>query len=205
VFPLRDHPSDAATPEPGRRERNRQRTHDALHSAAMRLFAERGYEATSVEDIADAAGVSVRTFFRYFGTKEDVLFARGMDIDALVDALAVQPPSVTPLDAIRRAYHAQPTPTPDEAAIHVLFHRAMSSSAALQGRYLEGIHEFRARLAGTLAARAGRSEPTDADVLAAMIGQTLLDHALSCWMAAGAAGDLATEVDAAFARLAALG
>lgn len=205
MFPLRDHPADAATPEPGRRERNRQRTHDALHSAAMRLFAERGYEATSVEDIADAAGVSVRTFFRYFGSKEDVLFARSMDIDALVNALASQPPSVTPLDAIQRAYHAQPAPTADEAAIHVLFHRAMSSSAALQGRYLEGIQEFRSRLACTLAARAGRPEPTDADVLAAMIGQTLLDHALSCWMAAGAAGDLATEVDAAFARLEALG
>jgi AcrR family transcriptional regulator len=204
VFPLRDQPAGAVASEPGRRERNRQRTHDALHSAAMRLFAEHGYEATSVDDIADAAGVSVRTFFRYFGTKEDVLFARSMDIRALVDALAAQPPSVAPLDAIRRAYHAQPTPTSDEAAIHVLFHRAMSSSPALQGRYLEGIHEFRDRLARTLAARAGRPEATDADVLAATIGQTLLDHALTCWMTAGATGDLAAEVDAAFARLTAL-
>ena len=205
MFPLRDHPTDAVASEPGQRERNRQRTHDALHSAAMRLFAERGYEATSVDDIAAAAGVSVRTFFRYFGAKEDVLFARRMDIGALVDALAAQPRSVAPLEAFRRAYHAQPTPTADEAAIHVLFHRAMSSSPALQGRYLEGIHEFRARLARTLAARAGRSEPADADVLAATIGQTLLDHALTCWMAAGATGDLGAEVDAAFARLAALG
>ena len=206
MFPLRDHPTDAVASEPGRRERNRQRTHDALHSAAMRLFAERGYEATSVDDIAAAAGVSVRTFFRYFGTKEDVLFARRMDIGALVDALAAQPrvggaargvPSA-PTTRSRRPRPTKPRSTSSSTGrcrrvrrCRVGTSRASTSSGPGSRR--------------TLASRAGRSEPADADVLAATIGQTLLDHALTCWMAAGATGDLGAEVDAAFARLAALG
>lgn len=63
------------------RERKRSRTRRALITAAARLFERRGYGQTTIADIASAAGVSARTFFAYFDSKEDVLFP---DADARV-------------------------------------------------------------------------------------------------------------------------
>src|SRR4029450_9819496 len=86
------------------RERKKARTRRALVEAALRLFAGRGFEATTVADIADAADVSPRTFFSYFPAKEDVLFADAKDrIDRLQDALAKRAPDESFLDALRRA------------------------------------------------------------------------------------------------------
>jgi mycofactocin system transcriptional regulator len=71
---------------------------------ALRLFTERGFEHTTVEDIAAEAGVSARTFFRYFDTKADVLWhAFDTEIDALRRALAAVPDDAPLMDAIRCA------------------------------------------------------------------------------------------------------
>ncbi|WP_019632856.1 TetR/AcrR family transcriptional regulator [Actinomadura atramentaria] len=93
--------TDTAT---GLRERKKQRTRHALASAALRLFAERGYEETTIADIAAAADVSPRTFFGYFASKEDVLFAEIDERLAQVGRrLAERPPGETPLETIRHA------------------------------------------------------------------------------------------------------
>lgn len=74
--------------EPGRRERKKQLTRQALVAAAVRLFAERGYDQTSVADIAETADVSTRTFFLHFPAKEDVLLADAQTrIDLAVSAV----------------------------------------------------------------------------------------------------------------------
>jgi AcrR family transcriptional regulator len=86
----------------GLREQKKQQTRAALVEAAARLFAEKGYDRTTVADIAAAADVSTRTFFSYFRAKEDVLFA-GTDqrLAAIAEALD-KVPAASPLEAARR-------------------------------------------------------------------------------------------------------
>jgi AcrR family transcriptional regulator len=69
----------------GHRERKKQRTREAIARAAIELFVEQGYDATTLAGIAEAAGVSTRTIFAYFPSKEDILFS---DFQALRDKLA---------------------------------------------------------------------------------------------------------------------
>lgn len=88
---------------PGLRERKKRRTRQALATAALRLFAERGYEETTVAEIAAAADVSPRTFFSYFPSKEDVVFAEIDDRLAEVSEHLRRTPGETPMDTIRRA------------------------------------------------------------------------------------------------------
>jgi AcrR family transcriptional regulator len=89
------------------RERKKARTRAELQRHALRLFAERGYEATTVEDIAGAAEVARSTFFRYFATKEDVVLFD--DVDPLFEEALASVPVGTPLlvaliEAIRATF-----------------------------------------------------------------------------------------------------
>lgn len=93
-----------AVSTPGRREENKQRTRSALEQAAARLFDEQGFAATTVRDIAAAAGVGERTFFRYFPSKEDLVLQQVRDlIPGLMDAVRSRPATEAPLTALREA------------------------------------------------------------------------------------------------------
>jgi AcrR family transcriptional regulator len=86
----------------GLRERKKQQTRDAIHRAAMRLFAERGFEATTIADIAAAADIAPRTFFSYFASKEEAVFPKFPEaLDDFDRALRERPPGTTALEVLR--------------------------------------------------------------------------------------------------------
>jgi AcrR family transcriptional regulator len=90
-------------PEPGLRERKKQRTRETIARAAHELFAERGYHATTLPDIAEAADVSTRTIFAYFPSKEDILFSDFAAMkEALARALAERPEGEDALETVRQ-------------------------------------------------------------------------------------------------------
>jgi AcrR family transcriptional regulator len=103
------HEDSQATP--GLRERKKAKTRAAIQRHALQLFREQGYEATTVEQIAEAAEVSPSTFFRYFRTKEDV--ALYDDLDPLfIAAFEAQPAELSPVQAMRGAWRQVFTSVP---------------------------------------------------------------------------------------------
>lgn len=133
----------------GLRERKKLRTRRTIAVAAMRLFAESGYEETTIADIAKAADVSPRTFFSYFPSKEDVVFAE-MDerMAEIRDKLDQRPPGETPLETIRRGIvelmGALASEHGDYGAVQV---RLVLERPALQARALQRMHEVQEEIA----------------------------------------------------------
>jgi AcrR family transcriptional regulator len=98
---IREHAHEQGRALAGLRERKKQRTRLALIDAALDLFLEKGYEATTIDEIVAAVEVSQRTFFRYFGTKEDVVTSFLAEHDQIMgEALAARPPGERPFTAL---------------------------------------------------------------------------------------------------------
>lgn len=95
---------ELTAPPVGRRQANKDAVRTGLRDAARRLFAERGYEATTVREIARAAGVTERTFYRYFDGKEGILAAESLAwLETLTDAIVNRPSDEPPLRAVLEA------------------------------------------------------------------------------------------------------
>lgn len=140
------------------RERNRERTEQEIEAAAMALFAERGFDGTTVEQIAAAAGVSPRTFFRYFPIKEDVVFRdHATAVARLREALAETDPTEPPLQRVRRAVLAVQAPG-RHPELEVARARLVSEVPALRARLYGLAEEFEAVVAEALAEDLGQDE-----------------------------------------------
>ncbi|GAA0356274.1 TetR family transcriptional regulator [Actinoallomurus spadix] len=88
----------------GLRERKKLKTRRSIQEHALRLFLQQGYDATTVEQIAEAAEVSPSTFFRYFPTKEDTVLTDEYD-PFILEAFRTQPPELSPTEALRNVLH----------------------------------------------------------------------------------------------------
>jgi AcrR family transcriptional regulator len=172
----------------GLRQRKKDSSRRAIEDAAWELFAEQGYDETSINDIADRANVAPRTFFRYFPTKEAVLYPQFEEL----------------LRLVREEFHKRPT---DEPVINSLFESFEVLSGSLEGeasralqrmemmkrpgQHPPGTEYFRTRLAEATAElvleREGDSEEARMRArLASGLVSVLIDTTHNCWIEAGA-------------------
>lgn len=183
----------AAGPPPNRRERKKQETRDALERAAIRLFAEKGYEQTTVEEIADAADVAVRTFFRYFASKQHVLFGDVAYLrpQRLRDALHARPGDEPPLTSVRATLDHLDISGPEEEEQILVRLRLMEQQPSLRGTYLVLIDELRQVMARFVADRSGlplHSHPYP--MLVAAAATASWETALTVWAGSGGQSSL---------------
>ncbi|GII29797.1 acyl-CoA-like ligand-binding transcription factor [Planotetraspora mira] len=144
------------------RERKKAKTRRTIQEQALRLFAERGYEATTVEQIAEAAEISPSTFFRYFPTKEDVVIQDDYD-PLLIAAIVRQPADLSPLPAVRAAFRTALDELSPEELEQTLFRLKLSLSVpAVRVRTAEGLFSTIDGLAQAVAERSGADQDSPA-------------------------------------------
>ena len=148
-------PSSGAEARPGLRERKKAKTRLAIQDHALRLFREKGYDRTTVEQIAEAAEVSPSTFFRYFPTKEDVVLYDALD-PLLIEAFRRQPAELTALRAMRQAIHeVWGALTPEEMDEQLERGRLAYTVPALRERFVVEMLRTVAMMADLVAERLG--------------------------------------------------
>ncbi len=188
-----------------RRARNRARTRRALIDAAIERFAAEGFDAVLVEHIADAAGVSPRTFFRYFPTKEDVVFADYEDEFDVWDEVTGSPKPGEPLlETIRRGTHRVVTDYEADAPRWDRWFALVLAEPALQRRMLESQARLRARATEALARLMDveATDPRPAALASAAMAAT--EAASRAWYAAGKPRPRREAIDEAIDALAGL-
>lgn len=183
----------------GLRERHRKRTAADLEEAALALFCEKGFDAVTIDDIADAADVSRRTFFRYFASKEDVILSdHPKRLDELQAALDRRPADEPALTALRHAVLSL-ADSYEEQRDHMLARfRLVTDTPALEARSLCLQRNWETSVTAMLAERMGVDPSKDlrpgtvaATTMAAMRVAT------ANWLAGGGQGDLPAIVAAA--------
>ncbi|MEV0257482.1 TetR family transcriptional regulator [Streptomyces sp. NPDC050732] len=190
-------------PEVSLAQRKRQLVSDELTSAALRLLARRGFDAVTADEIAAVAGVSKRTFFRYFASKEDVVIHLladvGTDMRAeLASRPADEPPSVALRHTVWVSVNACAGPG---QALRVT--QLILESPALHARFLARQAQWGDELAEELAHRLGLDPGTDLyPQLAARIALSAFGAVLQRWSAGDGAEDPAALTDRVFAVIA---
>jgi AcrR family transcriptional regulator len=184
------------------RERKKARTREAIINAALDLFERNGYDNTTIEDIAAAAEVSPRTFFRYFESKVDLVMTRtDSRHDDLGPLLAARPAGENLLEALREILRVQLDAQLDDPLVLREF-QVMLSTPSLRTMAREHFYEEEAGLVRGVAAHLGLGEDDLATrVIGSMIAGALW-ATVNHWIAEGADRDrLMPMLDEAFALL----
>jgi AcrR family transcriptional regulator len=170
-----------------------------LAAAALDLYVERGYEQTTVAEIAERAGVTARTFFRHFADKREVLFSGSEFLQQrMVEALAAVPPDAAPLDAAAAALDAAAEMLGENHRHSARRHMVLMANAELRERELIKM----ARLADALSeGLVARGVPASDGRLAAETGITVFRVAFDTWVTGPASVELAYLIRDSFTQL----
>jgi AcrR family transcriptional regulator len=153
---------------------------DRLEHAALALYGERGFERTTVAEIAERAGLTERTFFRHFADKREVLFGgAGALQELLVGTVANAPDSVAPIDAVAAGLEAAAAQLQERREFARQRQRVVAASAELRERELFKLASWSAALADTLRRRG--VEGPDAS-LTAEVGIAIFRIAFDRWI-----------------------
>lgn len=179
------------------RRRQKVQTRQRIRECAVRMFLEQGYEATTVAEVAAAAGVSHMTFFRHFATKPDVLDFTD-DLERLAELVRSRPSGEDPLTAVHQAMLESMTERErtDEHLLRPVAELILATPALRA--WLWGRHREREDvIAQVLAARSEGASPLACQAIAAA-GGAIAGAAFADWVAGDPARDLATVLDDAF-------
>lgn len=187
-------------PQPGLRERKKARTRESIQAEALRLFRERGYETTSVEQVAEAAEVSPSTVYRYFPSKLELVLWDPLD-PLILAAFRAQPAQLSPLAALRAALASALAGAPPEAMAELHQRTLLAMSVPdLRAAFMGQLSASVGDVAAAIAERLGRP-PDD-------FGATVLAGAVAgAWMsmmprlAADPGLDVASLLDRVMAQL----
>ncbi|MGB8651302.1 MAG: mycofactocin system transcriptional regulator [Mycobacteriales bacterium] len=180
-------------------------TRGELELVALELFAERGFDATTVDEVADAAGIGRRTFFRYFASKNDVVWG---DFDAALAELRAQlaavPPDTPLLDGLREAVLAFNALPPEAEPQHRVRMAMVLHTPALQAHSTLRYRGWRAVVAEWAASRLGVDSQEFAPQLLAHQALACAVAAYEQWLARPGS-DLQALLDEAFRSLSPVG
>jgi AcrR family transcriptional regulator len=182
-------------------ERKRQLVADEITEVALQLCAVKGFDTTTVDEIVAAAGISRRTFFRYFSSKEDVAIQLLATLGAdMRDELRARPVGESAAVALRHAVGMAIDHCVDQPLKSLRVVQLILRTPVLHARMLERQAQWREGLAADLAARLGLDPAIDLfPEMAAAMAITAFEAAMQRWAASDGADDPQALTDRAFA------